>query len=880
MTNISFDNAYLLFIIVPLLLLILVPFFIAVRKENKSKSTTASLILHIIIVLCITFAIAGTVITAVITRTEVYVVADVSFSANKNLDKIDDYISEVKNNLPRNSKLGIVCFGKDCEILTELGEKPISVKNASVDDSATDISSALTYTSGLFGNDCLKRIVLITDGKETDADASSRLIKAVEKLYSEGIAIDAVYIDDNISADDKEVQLTGVDFTQSTYLNHEVTADVLIQSNQKSNAILSLFSKGEKIDSQALTLTKGYNVFSFDLPTSETGVFDYTVEISSEDDALDINNGYSFTQSVTGELNVLLITESSYDVDKAKSLYGDRATIDSYVITKKKRDVPCSIEELTKYDEIIISGVDVRSLNNYTAFIVAIDQAVSQFGKSLVTMGDLKIQNKTDDILKQFEDILPVKFGNNEQDPKLYAIVIDSSRSMQNFSRLLIAKQAAVQLLEFLGENDYVMIVNFWGEINVLQSPTRASESNKEDLRVKINSIEPYQGTVIGTALDKAGDLMVDLAFDKKQIMLISDGMSYTLDTDTPSDVVARLYESGITTSVIHAPPREEGMATLKGIAAAGGGEYYEITTEEELNDVMFSEIADDVTESVIETPTAVKIKLDRDGVINGITSLPDVFGYAYAKSKSSATTVLALDYVKSSGATVEVPLYSYWDYGEGKVVSFTSTFSGEWISAWDCDEGNAFFSNILTQCTPKEHIAYPYELNIQYDGTNSTVEIIPATLNPSAVASATVTLPDGTETVKQLTFDSSRYFYSFDTPTSGKYKITIVYSFGENHYESTSFFNVSYSPEYDRFAVFDPSSLHAAIRDRGTVNEERIPSLKNDEGEIATYTLPLTPPLMVIAALAYIADIIIRKLKISDIKSFFKIRSKQGGVK
>ena len=122
MTNISFDNAYLLFIIVPLLLLILVPFFIAVRKENKSKSTTASLILHIIIVLCITFAIAGTVITAVITRTEVYVVADVSFSANKNLDKIDDYISEVKNNLPRNSKLGIVCFGKDCEILTELGE--------------------------------------------------------------------------------------------------------------------------------------------------------------------------------------------------------------------------------------------------------------------------------------------------------------------------------------------------------------------------------------------------------------------------------------------------------------------------------------------------------------------------------------------------------------------------------------------------------------------------------------------------------------------------------------------------------------------------------------------------------------------------------------
>lgn len=878
MINISFDNPYLLLAIIPLIALIAVPFIIAVRKENKSKSTTASLILHLLIAVCITVALSGAIITSVITRTEVYVVADVSFSANKNLGLIDDYIGEVKNSLPRNSKLGIVCFGKDQELLTPIGEKIKSVGEQNVDDSATDIASALEYTAPLFSDGCIKKIVLITDGKDTDPEATARLISTVDRLYAEDIIIDAIYVDDNISPDTKEMQISGVDFTRSTYLNHEESADVLIQSNRESSAIISLFSGDKEISSRALTLTKGYNVFSFDVPTDTAGEFDYSVKLVSDDDTLEINNSYSFTQSVGGELSVLLVSSTKDDEARAKALFGENAVITSYIITKKNRDVPCSVEELCKYDEIVISNVDVREINNFTAFIDAVDKSVSLFGKSLVTMGDLKIQNKTDDILMQLEDMLPVKFGNNDRDPKLYAIVIDSSRSMQNFSRLVIAKMAAVRLLDLLDENDYVMVVNFWGEINVLQSPTRASDSNKELLAQKINSIEPYQGTVIGTALDKAGDLMIDLAFDEKQIMLISDGMSYTLDSDTPSDVVARLYESGITTSVIHAPPREEGMATLKGIATSGGGKYYEITTEEELDKVMFSDIADDVTESVIEKQTAVEIHLPSDKVLAGITSLPDIYGYAYARSKASAHTPLQLEYVKSSGKTVKAPLYAYWSYGEGKVASFTSTLSGAWSELWNSEDGKRFFTNVITECTPDERIGYPYTLSVQYDGTHSSVEVIPADLNPSASVNATVTLPDGSTVSERLTFDSSRYFYKFETPMSGKYQIDIVYSYGEKSFEARECFNVSYSPEYDLFTVFDPSNLHAAIRSRGTVSEGTVPSLENSEDDIATYTLNLTAPLMIIAVIAYVIDIIVRKLKISDIKSFFKM--KKGGMK
>ena len=121
------------------------------------------------------------------------------------------------------------------------------------------------------------------------------------------------------------------------------------------------------------------------------------------------------------------------------------------------------------------------------------------------------------------------------------------------------------------------------------------------------------------------------------------------------------------------------------------------------------------------------------------------MMGYAYAKAKASATTVLTVDYVKSSGNTVEAPLYAYWAYGNGRVSSFTSSFTGEWAASWENESGNRFFQNVLVSNTPAERVDYPYSIGVTYDGSYSQVEIIPVVLNPYATTDVTVTLPDGT---------------------------------------------------------------------------------------------------------------------------------------
>lgn len=867
MRNISFDNPWLLLVFIPLVLLIVIPYVIAIKRGNRSSAPRISLCLHLIIALFATLALAGMSTTTVMTETEVYVVADVSYSSSRNTDVIDGYIAEVAARLPKNSKMGVVCFAKDQVVLTELGEGVRSVKEAGVDESATDISGALDFTASLFNDDVIKKIVLITDGKETDNDGAESLINSIEALYAENISIDAIYVDNNLAEDTKEIQVSGVEFTESTYLGRETTANVLVESSYDTEAIIELLCGGVTVSAKAVNLTRGYNIVNFPLPTSTEGSYDYSVTVKAEGDESLINNDYAFTQSVTGKVKVLLVSSRSDDLDKLRAIYGDNAEITSYV---NNPNVPSTVEEICKYDEIIISSVDIRGLNNVTSFVDAVQKAVFNFGKSLTTMGDLSLQNKTNDDLVTLEDMLPISYGNNDTEPKLYTLVLDSSRSMQMASRLIMTKAAAKKIIDLISPNDHIAIISFSGDVTVMQAPIEAS--NKNALIAMIDAIEPSQGTFIGKSLSVAHGLMKDLPYDNKQVMLISDGMSYSLELDDPLQMAKNLRQDGIRVSTIN-PMSSEGASVLSGIATSGGGKYYPIEDDEKIEEFVTDQIADDITETLINAFSPVRIDKPNDALMNGVATVPNVLGYVFAKSKPTSTTVLSVKYPDKD---VHSPLYSYWQYGSGTVSCLTTSLSGEWAAAWtDGSSASVFLKNLSDSLTPAERVDYPYALDVRYDGINASVEVTPATLNPSATVDITVTYPDGSTVNKRLTFNSRSYFTEFATADIGKYTVEIRYAYGDEEYVSLTVINIPYSPEYDAFALFDSSSLFSAIRDRGTVTENAVPEITNDPSRIATYTVSFVLPFMIIAILLYIADIIVRKLKWRDIVTLInKIKS------
>jgi hypothetical protein len=287
---------------------------------------------------------------------------------------------------------------------------------------------------------------------------------------------------------------------------------------------------------------------------------------------------------------------------------------------------------------------------------------------------------------------------------------------------------------------------------------------------------------------------------------------------------------------------------------------------------VVYEDIQPDLNETVVNKDTKVVIKNSQNAVMQGVGALPNVGGFIQCSAKTDAVTVLAVPYQKSSGAVVDVPLYAYWNYGNGTVACFTSDLlGGEWTENWQTESGQRFFENVMDTMVPQERVDYPYTIHVEYDGISSLVEVVPATIKPFATMQVKVTMPDGNQVEKTLHFDQTRYYYTFQTPAVGKYQVQITYDFGEEQYVSNTVFYLARSPEYDAFAMCSAASLNAALRNRGQVYEDDSLVIEHNKEEVSTYTMDFTVPLLAMAVVMYVADIVIRKLKWVDIVSLFK---------
>ena len=569
MSNINFANPWLLLVIIPLLAVVIISYVISVNKENRTFKNTFSFVCHIIICILITLSIAKMSYEKVITETNIYVLADVSYSSNRNLDLIDEYIDSLKETSPKNSKIGVIAFGKDYELLVSPGEDLVSVKNAKVDDSETNICAALQYAATLFGDDVIKRIVIISDGEETN---DSDVVSIVELLATDSIYVDAIYIDNNITEEIKEVQINKIDYVDSTYKGNSEKVYVNIQSNVNTRTVVSLYCDGNLYKEKATLINKGYNNLSFELDTDNSGVHEYELKIDPQEDELDKNNTYRFSQSVCEKMKVIFISDSKEDKAAAELLYDGIADVTYYI---KNANIPCTVEELCQYDEFVLSNVDIRNYNNYTQFVSSLDILVAEFGKSLVTMGNTYIQNNDEDeTLNSLSNMLPVKFGNDEDNRKMVTILLDISRSMEQIDRLNIAKKAACTILDNLEDDTYVMIIAFFGNVGTVSLPTLAEE--RDVLKEKINKLEAGQGTFMGVALGYTYSAVSALPYEKKEVILISDGLPYREQEVASKAVVQSMANDNIVLSTIHTISTDGG-ALLKELSTIGRGYYYYI---------------------------------------------------------------------------------------------------------------------------------------------------------------------------------------------------------------------------------------------------------------------------------------------------------------
>lgn len=865
MSNINFVNPWLLIIGIPLLLIVIGSFIYTVRKENRTIHNTLSFVIHIVVVLLVTLGLAKTTFEKVITETNIYVLADVSYSSNQNLDLIDKYIDDLENNVPKNSKIGIVCFGRDYEILSNIGEELKSVKNSNVDKSATNIVEAIEYTATLFDDNVIKRIVIISDGYETK---ESNVVSLVQNLSAENIYIDAIFLDNNIKDDVVEVQINQVDFISSTYVETEEDVYTIIESNTEERAFVSLYKDNVLIREKAVQLVKGYNSVTFELDTSVAGEFNYEIKVSVENDTSEYNNSAIFNQTVTEKVKMLFISNDIADKEAALELYGDSYDIDFRINNK---NIPYTVEELSVYDEYVISNIDIRTLNNASQFVASIDTLVSKFGKSLITFGNTYIQNNYEDgTLAVLNNMLPVKYGNDNDSDKLVTICMDISRSMEQVDRLNIAKATACSILDNLDDDVMVMLIGFYGEVRTVFQQAQAKE--RETLKQKITNLEAYQGTFMGSALSYTYEMVTSLPYSKNEVILISDGLPYGEQAASAKSIVKKMASNNIMLSTIHTISNEGGEL-MKELATLGKGYYYYIKDLEQVESLVLNGVMNSLTEVILESSeSTVEILLKKDDLVDGIENLPNVKGLYNNQKKSSSKVVLEATYTDVAGNSYKIPLYAYWNYGNGMVSSFASTISGNWISNWETDtNGQKTLSNVPVANKPNERISSAFIFDTINKGTNTELIVNAPSLNVNSILNAKIITPSNKSIEKTLVFDSENYITTIETMEKGTYLVELTYQFGEKIYVSNYKFTVSYLPEYDAFTIFEASSLYYMVSNNGQVSENGILKLVNDNSNEQKYIYDFTALFMIISAVLLIVDVIVRKLTMNDIKSLFR---------
>ena len=876
MSNINFDNPWLLLLLIPLFALCIVPFCIAVRKDNRNGHNITSLVLHLVICVCFTLAVSGMSYESVVTETEVYVLADVSYSAEHSLDDVQQKLNAVAKKLPENSKMGVICFGRNTQQISDMGERVPNIKSATdVDRSATDIGAAIRYAGNLFSDGVIKRIIVITDGVETVA--SNNIVKIVNTLQNDGVYIDAVYLDDNLPDTVREVQIDDVEFTESAYKDKTENVRVMVRANtgssSRTDGYVSLYKDGERISRVTASFYSGLNVVTLPLVTDVAGTFRYEARVETADTAADYsahNNSNYFTQRVTDKREVLFIGGAQADVAAGRRIYGD----DGVKYITDIAELPLSVEDMCRYDEIALSNFDVRKVPSWQMFLSSLGTLVNDYGKTLSTYGDTFVQENdgTNEPLNMLQKILPFNIGNPNQESRLFALVLDISTSMNFESRLNVAKSAAIQLLQSFNSTDMVMVVGYSGVVRPLLDPTYLTTVGV--IADTIQKCEVENETNLSAALNHTYDLMPKRFYDRR-IIVISDGLNPASDAQNAVDAAIKISRDGISISALTVYAKQDGLALFDRIVNneyAQAGVFNQNIQHESEVDVVISDLRADTREIVIQGDSYnVTVQRPDDAAAAGVTAVESIGGFWYNSAKNTATTVMTVKYYRDRVTAFDVPLYMYYKYGKGRVTSFMSDISGAWTSGWTSSSGGAaFLKNLPDANIPDECIDSPFVLDVDGAGVSTAVYVTaPFTLPDSTDFTVTLTDPDGLVSTKTLVLSSGRYFAEFATDAPGTYSVLIEYAHGDLRYSTQTEFSVSYYAEYDSFTGYNRAYLYRLLSDNGRILDLNKDSLENVDSEYTTYVFKFTLLLLIVCVVLFVVDIIIRQLKWKDVTSF-----------
>ncbi len=661
-----------------LLLLFLPALYYGYRRSLVDLSRTQriiSLIVRIIIVVLLILSVADVQYLKTDNKLAVMFLADISDSiSDDGLTKATDYVNEALKSQDGNQQSGLIAFTDKAEVVRALlknGDEPdaklelIEVKQAwlETDEDAgdtTNIAQAIETAWGTFPANANKRIVLITDGVETQGDAVHTALRGKDF----GIQIDTVPI---YPSDEPEVMVQRLDMPAQVKQGAPFNVEVLIHSNHEDVAEIRLFKNKFEVAKQEARLEEGENRVIFTETAMDSGTLTYDALCRSTKDTRYDNNRALGIVSVSGKPKVLLIDEN-----ESQARYLTRALEDAKIRVDVRNGlgVPNELADLQNYELVIFSNVPANRLTQNQMELIR--TYVQDLGGGFMMLGSENSFGLGGYYKTPIETILPVHTDTEKkkETPSLaIVLVIDKSGSMGGI-KIELAKAAARATVELLGKRDKIGVVAFDG------SPFWIAEmhdaSDKLYLSDQIGSITASGGTNLYPALEQAYFALTETTAKLKHVIVLSDGQSQDGDW---YGIASSMRNERITISTVGIGSGAD-MNLLGNLANWGGGRDYFTQDPYSIPQIFAKETVTASKSAIIDEPF-IPQRIKPTQVLSGIDLelAPFLLGYVATQPRPTAEVFLVSDRGD--------PLLASWQYGLGKSVAFTSDAKARWASDW-----------------------------------------------------------------------------------------------------------------------------------------------------------------------------------------------------
>lgn len=849
--NLKFEHPFLLLLLIPAIVLACIPFFRLPKHRRHSNGRILSLILHSIILTLTTFVLAGFRIQLenVIKTKDIIFLVDQSYSLETKERKVDSYLANVFNNYDSDYRLGIVNFAKDYEYVAKLSKNAHEVlktyldTDSKVDTSGTDFANALYYAKSLFKNPKNGRIIIVSDGLQTDEDG----LAACKNLVGDGVIVDCIYMENDKWTND--VVIESVNFVETPTLNSSNKLQINLQNFGLREAKITITDNRTVIYDQKVSLIQEKELVEIPVVFTSAQLHEIKIVISADNDQIEENNVYYTYANIEGAEKILLVegksglgqdletmlTSFSYECVKATTENVQTFNLDDYgqviLINVDNKDLPAGYDE--KLDEFVKTGGNLFTTG----------------GKNTYNLGHMKGT--------KFDDFMPINFEAADYKPQVFMFLIDNSSSMKETisgsskTKMELAKEATITAIESLNSYDYVGVITFAKEAKLVCEILPVSR--KSEIIDKIETIEPIIGTNYLPAFELANtNLTAFTQIDSKNIIFISDG--------NPQDsqykaYLASMYAKKITTSTI-ALGSNINESEMKELAELGGGNYYRVNKAAELVEIMLEATESFAKDEFVEG-TNVPIITRHGSIMSGIRTLPELKGYNRISAKANSSTYLAID---------DNPIYTTWDYYEGKVGCFMGDLSKEYAPLYfENEQGLIFIRNIVNSMSTTTGTHREMSVTINDDNYSKVVQIRSSSSGGNNEISGKLTLPDKSTRNIRFTLTSNNTYSAIlgDCNQPGIYSLEITKNSSGKRTTQIEYFTFSYSKEY----VFDNHGIDFLNEMSKVSKHGELFNLEDElfTNEIEYDVLDYNPQILflTIALVLFLFDILVRKFKL-----------------